>query len=136
MRHTVRWPTSRWGDDASAAQTHANPRNVEHAGVSDDSCRERLSFVGRKLADRFMCTWTTIEPGAETRYEPNLWDGALVVVEEGEIELECLNGDRQRFSRGAVLTLDFPQLRTLRNPGDQPALLSVVSRHDGRSAGT
>lgn len=104
--------------------------------MSEDCYAERLSFVGRKLADRFACRWTTIDPGAETPYMPSDWTGALVVVEEGDIEIECLNGVTQRFSEGAVIVLDSLPIRALRNPGHQPALLVAVSRTQRGSAST
>ncbi|MBA2533395.1 MAG: hypothetical protein H0V21_00120 [Rubrobacter sp.] len=54
--------------------------------------------------------------------------GALVVVERGEIELECERGTRRRFGRGSVLWVSGLPLRALRNSGRGPALLVAVSR--------
>jgi hypothetical protein len=53
------------------------------------------------------------------------WAGALVVVETGPIELECLSGSR---ASGAVLFFDSLPLRTLRNRQWQPAVLSSLTR--------
>ena len=53
---------------------------------------------------------------------------AVVVVERGDVELECAAGGRRRFSGGAVLWLAGIDLRTLHNVGDEPVVLLAVSR--------
>jgi hypothetical protein len=93
-----------------------------------DGDGERLSFLGRELPETFACREVSIECRSERPYDGREWVGALVVVEEGELELECLGGSRSRFARGAVLFFDSLPLRTLRNPGDQTLLLTAVTR--------
>ena len=61
-------------------------------------------------------------------YEPSQWAGALVIVEAGEIELECRNGAGACFGAGSVLFLEGLGLSAVRNAGDEPALLSAVAR--------
>ena len=56
------------------------------------------------------------------------WADALVVVERGELELECRSGRRARFAAGAVLTMAGLPVRSLRNPGPGPLVLSAVTR--------
>jgi len=56
------------------------------------------------------------------------WRDALVIVERGDVELECAAGGRRRFSGGAVLWLEGIDLRMLHNVGDEPAVLLAVSR--------
>lgn len=56
------------------------------------------------------------------------WDDALVVVDRGEIELDCAGGTRRRFDRGAVLGLRGLPLRAVCNSGTAPAVLVAVSR--------
>jgi quercetin dioxygenase-like cupin family protein len=89
---------------------------------------ERLSFVGRELPDDFACRRVTIEPGSERPYDAADWAGAVIIVEEGELELECRGGSRSRFASGSVLFFESLPLRTLRNCGDGPVLLTSVSR--------
>jgi hypothetical protein len=89
---------------------------------------ERVSFVGRMLPDRFVCRAVTIEPNTERLYDAAEWAGAVIVVEEGELELECRSGTRSQFASGSVLFFESLPLRTLRNPGDAPVLLTAVSR--------
>jgi hypothetical protein len=71
---------------------------------------------------------TVIPPRGEEPYRDSDWHDSLVLVESGEVELECLAGGRQRFSRGASLSLAGLPLRALHNPGEEPALLVAVSR--------
>lgn len=84
-----------------------------------------------------------LEPGESRRSGDAEWRDALVVVEQGDVELECAAGGRRRFAGGAVLWLEGIDLRVLHNVGDGPVVLLAVSRrrtdephapHDG-SAG-
>jgi hypothetical protein len=76
-----------------------------------------------------------LPPGAERRYVGAEWAGALVVVDRGELELDCPDGRRPRFAGGAVLWLGGLPVRALRNPGAVPAVIVAVSRAGRRSAG-
>jgi len=69
-----------------------------------------------------------LAPGEARRYEPAEWQGALLVVECGELELEWGSAGRLCLGPGAVLWLEGLRLRTLRNPGAEPAVLVVVAR--------
>ena len=69
-----------------------------------------------------------LPPGGERPYDAAEWTGALVIVVRGEVELECVDGDRPRFAGGAVLWLAGLPVRELRNPGSEPAVLVAVRR--------
>lgn len=69
-----------------------------------------------------------VEPGGARIYNEAEWRDAIVVVGSGEIELEALGGNRQRFQCGDVLCLSGLPLRSLHNRGTEPALLVSVSR--------
>ena len=69
-----------------------------------------------------------IWPGVERAYDEDEWRDAIVFVRRGEIELECLSGERRSFERGHILWLANLPLRALHNRGDRPALLLVVCR--------
>jgi hypothetical protein len=69
-----------------------------------------------------------VPPGGERAYDEAEWAGALVLVDRGEIVLECRDGGRPRFAGGAVLWLGGLPVRSLRNPGAGPAVLIAVSR--------
>jgi hypothetical protein len=99
--------------------------------MSVDDCPDRLSIAGRRLPAGFERRVITVEPGGERPYDPAEWWDALVVVEQGEIELECRAGHLARFKHGDTLWLTGLPLRTLRNHGSVPAVLVAVSRRDG-----
>ena len=68
-------------------------------------------------------------PGhGELAYKPAEWAGSLVVVEEGEIEIECRSGSSACFRAGSVLFFDGLRLHAVRNNGVETVLLSAVSR--------
>jgi hypothetical protein len=94
--------------------------------MDDDS--ERLSFSGRELPHGFAARHVAIDPGCERPYEPSEWNDSLVVLEAGDLELECIGGTRAHFDSGAVLFLDSLPLKTLRNCGRESVLLIAVSR--------
>jgi hypothetical protein len=57
------------------------------------------------------------------------WCDAIVFLTDGEIELVCVEGERRRFTRGAMLCLTST-VRLLRNSGLEPARLIAISRRD------
>jgi hypothetical protein len=71
-----------------------------------------------------------IEPGCRRPYDPAEWRGALVVVERGEIVVECPSGARWRFEEGAVMSLAGLPARALCNERAATVLLSALSRAD------
>jgi hypothetical protein len=93
---------------------------------------ERFSLLGRTLPASFIKHQVTIDAGCECAYEATEWHDALVVVEAGELELECVGGSRTRFGDGSVLCFQSLPLRTLRNPGRESLLLIAVSRAEAR----
>jgi hypothetical protein len=90
-----------------------------------------LSFLGRPLPEAFELLVITLAPGRERAFEPAEWRDAIVVVERGEVELEAIDGDRARFAGGAVVSLAGLPFRTLRNDGDDTAVIAVVRRRSG-----
>jgi hypothetical protein len=91
---------------------------------------DRLSLYGRQLSPDYEVRWVVMTAGAERRQVPPEWSDALVVVEEGEIELECTGGSAASFSVGAVVYFGRLPIRCLRNKGKQPAVLSLLARSD------
>jgi hypothetical protein len=70
-----------------------------------------------------------VAPSCALHYDATEWEGALVVVEEGEIELEWLGGSCHKFQRGDVIWLYGLRLRALHNNSREPALLVAVTRN-------
>ena len=93
-----------------------------------DADRSPISFLERQLPPAFDRRVVILAPDQTWVYDEVEWRGAIVVVERGQIELECLDGSRHRFGRGNVLWLERLPLRTLRNHGRTPAVLVAVSR--------
>jgi hypothetical protein len=89
---------------------------------------EQVSFLGAHCPGGFGLRTTVLEPGEELPFRPADWDDALVVVEIGELEIECWSGASARFQHGAVLGFAGLTPRCLRNPGDGPLVLSALSR--------
>jgi hypothetical protein len=69
-----------------------------------------------------------VAPGAERPYDPAEWFDALVVVERGEVDLECRAGGLARFRQGDTLWFTGLPLRALRNPGPEAVVLVAISR--------
>lgn len=89
---------------------------------------DRLSFLTGRLGPAFRVRRIVVPPRGERPYRLSEWDGALVLVESGVIELETPGGFRGRFVRGDVLWLAGLRLKSLRNSGHLPAVLSATSR--------
>ena len=96
--------------------------------------RDRLSFLDKKLPPQFELRWVTVPPGGRRAYDEAEWRDALVIVERGPIELECLAGGRRAFQAGDILWLVGLPLRALHNAGFEAAVLAAVSRSDEFSA--
>jgi quercetin dioxygenase-like cupin family protein len=96
--------------------------------MDDGRGRERLSFLGRRLPGQFELRTVVVASDGERVFDDAEWRDALVVVERGQIELECLGDTRWRFERGDVLWLMGLSVRTIRNVGHGPAVLVAVSR--------
>jgi hypothetical protein len=69
-----------------------------------------------------------MDPGSSCPFDAAEWDDALVIVSAGVLELEGLSGRRWRFPRGAILWLTDLPVRTLHSSGEEPLVLSAVSR--------
>jgi quercetin dioxygenase-like cupin family protein len=84
----------------------------------DELARDALHFRRRVFE---------LAAGEELRIETAAWEDAIVFLEAGEVELECVAGERRRFAAGAVLCFP-PPVRLLRNRGAQLARLIGISR--------
>lgn len=87
-----------------------------------------VSFHGRHPPAQFAVRQVTIPAGGERAYLPREWADALVIVEAGEIELECTAGSRASFPAGSVMFFDSLPIRTLRNRRRRPAVLTALTR--------
>lgn len=69
-----------------------------------------------------------LAPGAERRTSASEWDGAVVLVEHGSLEVECVAGGHRTFVAGDLLALGWLPLARLRNPGLEAVGLLAVRR--------
>jgi hypothetical protein len=69
-----------------------------------------------------------IAPGRKVDLDARGVLDAIVLVEEGEIELECRAGMRRRFGRGSIIPITRPPVAHARSVGSDPLLLLSVSR--------
>ena len=102
--------------------------------ASPDPDDRPISFLDRPPPAGMDLRVVTIPAHSQLVYDPGEWAGALVVVEEGEIELECCRGTSTCFGAGSVLFFDGLELRAVRNSGAETVQLSAVSRVDVQSA--
>ncbi|MGH4025946.1 MAG: hypothetical protein ACRDRV_15325 [Pseudonocardiaceae bacterium] len=118
------------GEQPGRFVTGAPPIESEGHVVSRDGPGQhgRLSFLFRRLGPAFERRVIVLAPGGSRAYDEAEWRDALVVVEHGEVELECTAGGCRRFTCGEVLCLAGLPLRTLHNRGPEPAVLVAVSR--------
>jgi hypothetical protein len=93
----------------------------------------RPSFLGRRIADEFEARRAVVAPDRPLSLDEAEWARALVVVEQGRIELEWLGGARRTFGCGAILWLTGLSLRAVRCHGPEPSVLLVLSRRTGSS---
>ena len=95
---------------------------------------QRLSLLGRPLPRAFTRRVVVIGPSEAMPIVEADWRDALVVVERGEIEVECSAGGRRCFSSGSVLWFEGLGLRTVHNTGSEPVTLAAVSRRGDPTA--
>ncbi len=70
-----------------------------------------------------------LAPGESMPNARGEWEDRMIVVEDGEIELECRGGGRARFVPGDVLFVSGLSVSAIRNAGPVSAVLGTVSRH-------
>ena len=86
--------------------------------------------------DRLACTASAdcekriveLAAGTTLRYQPSEWRDTILFVLAGEVDIECVDGERRCFKRGAALVLSPLPIRTIRNPATRPTRLLAISR--------
>lgn len=102
------------------------------AQPGDDARPEPLRFLGNPLPAWVRRRVVTIAPGHVRPFDEAEWRDALVIVQVGEVALECTRGGRTTFRAGDVLWLvDIPVVRIC-NDGSIPAVIVAVSRRPVR----
>jgi hypothetical protein len=82
----------------------------------------------RPLPEGFSRSVFRVGPGLELDVELGELPDAIVVVEQGELDLECRSGTCQRFECGSMIPLTRLPVARLRSVGPGPLVLVAVSR--------
>jgi hypothetical protein len=82
----------------------------------------------RPVPEGFSRSVLRVAPGIELEVDPGGLPDAIVVVERGELELECRSGTRRRFGCGSMIPLARLPVVSLRSVGPDPLVLVAVSR--------
>jgi hypothetical protein len=69
-----------------------------------------------------------VAPGLELGSEATCLPDAIIVVEQGALEVECRSGVRRRFARGSILAVAGLPGSRLRSVGSEPLVLMAVAR--------
>jgi hypothetical protein len=80
------------------------------------------------LPDGYSRRVLRVAPGFELSPEPECFRDAIVVVEGGELELECGSGSRRRFGPGSLIAIAPFSIAHLRSVGADTLVLVAVSR--------
>jgi hypothetical protein len=92
------------------------------------SCDEELDLERlARNSPRFRRRVVELASGAELRIDAAVWRDAVVFLQAGEVELQCLAGGSRRFAAGAVLCL-LPPVSVVRNCGRVRVRLIAISR--------
>ncbi len=94
--------------------------------TADESAGEAL-FRG-PLPEGFSRRVFRVPPERELGLEPDRLPDAIVLVERGELEVECPAGARRRFGRGSLIPIGRLPASRLRSVGPRPLVLVAVSR--------
>ena len=94
--------------------------------TADGSADDAL-FRG-PLPDGFAMRVYRAAPGRELGLEPAPPADAIVVVEQGELELDCRAGAWRRFGRGSMIPIARLPVARLRSVGSRPLVLVAVAR--------
>jgi mannose-6-phosphate isomerase-like protein (cupin superfamily) len=74
-----------------------------------------------------------VAPGRELGMDATDLRGAIVLVEQGELELECRAGGQRRFGPGSMLAIARLPVARVRSVGRDPLVLVAVSRASPRA---
>jgi hypothetical protein len=96
--------------------------------TSDAAGGTRLSFLGHPVPPSFDVRMVTIPAGSSLAFDERAWRDAIVVLEAGELEVECVRGGTRSFEVGAMMCLVGLQLKTLHSTGAEAVVLTAVSR--------
>src|SRR4051794_847073 len=96
--------------------------------TNDGRGGSRLSFLGHPVPPSFVVRMVTIPAGTSLDFDELAWRDAIVVLEAGALEVECVRGGRRGFDVGAMMWLAGLELKALHSTGTEAVVLTAVSR--------
>ena len=90
---------------------------------------ESAALFHGPLPEGFSRRVIRVPRGLDVSPHPGCLPDTLVVVEEGELELECRAGTCRRFARGSMIPIARLPVAHLRSVGPGPLVLVAVSRN-------
>jgi Bacteriocin-protection, YdeI or OmpD-Associated/Domain of unknown function (DUF1905) len=92
----------------------------------------RATLSRAELPPQFERWRLRLQPGVRRPTSGAEWAGAIVLVERGDLDVECAAGGMEHFRTGDLLALGWLPLRTLHNRGTVPVELVAVRRRGPR----
>ncbi len=109
------------------------PADGRPGAVQSKDDGELAALVTRPdLPSTFERWQLTLAPGVARPTGAARWAGALVLIVQGVLEVDCRAGGRHTFRAGDLIVLGRLPLRALRNPGQIPVRLVAVRRRGDR----
>ena len=87
-----------------------------------------LALFRDPLPEGFSRRVVRVAPGLELGMDSSDLRGAIVLVEQGELELECRAGGRRCFGRGSMIPIARLPVARIRSVGTGLLVLVAVSR--------
>lgn len=89
---------------------------------------DNQSPFGATCPAGFEMSRVVVQPASSVAYRESQWADAVVVVEQGRLQVECWSGAQACFEQGAVLFLTGLELRQVTNPSLEPLVLKTIRR--------
>jgi hypothetical protein len=90
--------------------------------------RDLSSIFAGRLPASFERRRVVLPPGASRPYVDEEWRDALVTIDSGDLEIECMRGGRRTFAAGDILWFSDLGLKTMHNRGLIPTVLVSITR--------
>lgn len=106
---------------------------MDSGGAEACADGEPFLLLGRRMSPAFDVRVVLLAIGRQRAFEERDWRDALIVLERGELEIECVGSTARRFAPGAVVCLRGLRAGWLRQRGERDAVLVAVRRRGGSS---
>ncbi len=101
-------------------------------GQRSGSDPTRRALVRDELPAEYERWRLELAAGVDRPTDAGEWAGALVLIEQGVLEVDCAAGGSRTFVAGDLLALGWLPLVRLRSVGREPVRLLAVRRREAR----